>query len=126
MFYGTTAIYGLQSPLNSTLGTAHSVTLTGLTASTTYHYKVQSQSPQGGTATSGDMTFTTAAVGTEPTARLQILGKQTEVSGVTNGSIVTPAIAPGRIHGRISRERDGFGDSPPPRAEPAFSLKTAA
>jgi purple acid phosphatase-like protein len=38
--YGTTTSYGSMSALNSTLVTSHSVNLTGLTAATTYHYRV--------------------------------------------------------------------------------------
>src|SRR5439155_9261119 len=48
-------------PLDSRLLTAHSVTLSGLTPSTTYHYRVLSTDAAGNPATSGDFTFTTAA-----------------------------------------------------------------
>ena len=57
--YGTTTAYASTSPLNSTLTTSHSVTLTGLTKSTVYHYRVISINAQGGQTTSGDLTFTT-------------------------------------------------------------------
>ncbi|MBI3804680.1 MAG: hypothetical protein HY282_13060 [Nitrospirae bacterium] len=59
--YGTTTGYGALSPLNSTLSTSHSRTLSGLTASTLYHYRVISKDAAGNVATSGDNTFTTAA-----------------------------------------------------------------
>ncbi len=52
--YGTTTAYGSSSVLNSTQVTFHSVTVTGLAATTTYHYRVHS-----GTSVSGDFTFTT-------------------------------------------------------------------
>ncbi|MBI3804989.1 MAG: fibronectin type III domain-containing protein [Nitrospirae bacterium] len=58
--YGATATYGLLSTLNSTLATSHSVALTGLSASTVYHYRVISRDGAGNIATSGDNTFTTA------------------------------------------------------------------
>lgn len=54
--YGADSAYGTDSPLDTTQVTSHSVTLTGLTAATTYHYAVAS----GGT-TSPDGTFTTVA-----------------------------------------------------------------
>jgi hypothetical protein len=100
--YGTTAGYGSQSALNSTLVTSHSATLTGLAASTMYHYQVQSQTAQGGAATSADMTFTTAAAATQSTPLLQIQGSETEVSGVTNGSVVTPSIGPAGFTGAVA------------------------
>ena len=40
--YGTTASYGNSTALNSSMVTAHTVVLTGLSVSTTYHYRVKS------------------------------------------------------------------------------------
>jgi hypothetical protein len=104
--YGTTTSYGSLSALNSTLATAHSVTLTGLTASTTYHYQAQSQAAQGAVATSVDMTFVTAAAPAGPTL-LQLMGNQTEVSGVTNGSVVTPSVGPAGFTGSVIAKGTG-------------------
>ena len=61
MNYGTTTVYGSSSPLNSTLVTTHSVSLTGLSASTTYHYQVRSTDQGGSTSLLGDFTFATIA-----------------------------------------------------------------
>lgn len=58
--YGTTVSYG-SSTTSATLVTSHSVTLTGLTAGTTYHYKVTSTGNS--TAVSSDQTFSTSASG---------------------------------------------------------------
>jgi phosphodiesterase/alkaline phosphatase D-like protein len=41
--YGTTTAYGLQTADTSS-GTSHSRTLSGLTANTTYHYRVRADS----------------------------------------------------------------------------------
>src|ERR1019366_931439 len=82
--YGITSSYGSQSALNATLVTSHTVTLTGLAASTTYHYQVQSQAAQGGLATSADNTFTTAAAAVGPQPLLQLHLDASEVSGGTN------------------------------------------
>ena len=60
MDYGTTTAYGTSTPLNGTLTTSHSVALTGLLASTLYHYRVKSKDAGGNPATSGDFTFTSA------------------------------------------------------------------
>jgi len=58
--YGTTAAYGTSSPLNSTAVTSHSVTLSGLAASTTYHFRVDSGNANG-LSQSADSTFATTA-----------------------------------------------------------------
>jgi phosphodiesterase/alkaline phosphatase D-like protein len=59
--YGLTAGYGSSTPLNTSLVTSHSVAVSGLTASTTYHYRVKSKDAAGNLATGQDYTFTTAA-----------------------------------------------------------------
>jgi len=63
--YGTTSAYGIASSSDS-LVTSHSVTLTGLSVSTQYHFQVGSQSGAGLVSTSSDGTFTTAAAITPP------------------------------------------------------------
>ena len=114
--YGTTGGYGSLSALNATLATSHSVTLTGLAASTTYYYQVQSQAAQGGVAMSGGFTFTTAAALVGPQPLLQMHLDQTEVSGMTNGSVVTPSIAPAGFTGGVVR-MERFGEFQPPRRQ---------
>jgi hypothetical protein len=57
------SIYTLSSALNTTMTTSHSVPLSGLTASTLYHYAVKSKDSLGNLTTSSDATFTTAAGG---------------------------------------------------------------
>ncbi len=64
-----------------------------------YHYQVLSQDAQSNQAASGDNTFTTSAAGTQTV--LQIQGNASEVSGVTNGSTVTPATAPSGFTGTV-------------------------
>lgn len=58
VFYGTSSAYGSSSALNPTATTSHSVTITGLSEATLYHFNVASTNA-GGTATSSDMVFTT-------------------------------------------------------------------
>ncbi len=58
--YGTTTAYGSNSPLNATLVISHSRDLSGLSPSTTYHYRVMSTDAAGNQALSGDNTFTTS------------------------------------------------------------------
>jgi peptidoglycan/xylan/chitin deacetylase (PgdA/CDA1 family) len=64
--YGTTTSYGSTTGLDSALVTSHSAALSGLTADTTYHYRVISRDAAGNQAASGDYTFTTAASDTTP------------------------------------------------------------
>jgi parallel beta-helix repeat protein len=59
--YGTSTAYGASTSLNATDVTSHSATLSGLSASTLYHYRVKSRDAAGNLATSGDFTFTTSA-----------------------------------------------------------------
>lgn len=57
--YGTTTAYGSMSVLNTSLVMSHGVALTGLSASTMYHFRVWSKDAANNTATSSDITFTT-------------------------------------------------------------------
>lgn len=66
--YGSTSSYGSLSALATSLVTAHSVTVTSLTASTTYHYEVMSRDSAGNLSSSADLTFTTAAAAAAPSA----------------------------------------------------------
>ncbi len=59
--YGLTTAYGSNTTLDTSLVTSHSVTLSGLTANTVYHYKVASKDAAGNSASSPDQTFTTQA-----------------------------------------------------------------
>jgi len=57
--YGLTTSYGTNAS-NASMVTSHSVSLTGLSTNTLYHYRVNSTDASSNTATSGDFTFTTA------------------------------------------------------------------
>jgi len=59
--YGTTISYGSATTLNASMVTSHSASISGLSASTTYHYRVKSKDAAGNLATSADGTFTTLA-----------------------------------------------------------------
>ncbi|CAG0951391.1 MAG: hypothetical protein OIN86_08545 [Candidatus Methanoperedens sp.] len=62
--YGTTTSYGTSTTLNTNLVTSHSQSLSGLTASTLYHYRLKSKDAAGNLAISGDNTFTTSTTST--------------------------------------------------------------
>ena len=57
--YGTTNTYGSTTPIDESLTTSHSTTLTGLAPNTTYHFKVTSKDASGNEVASQDQTFTT-------------------------------------------------------------------
>ena len=67
VLYGTTPLLGSSSAADSTLTTAHSVSLASLSASTPYYYAVRSSDASGNPSTSPALTFSTLA-STGPTA----------------------------------------------------------
>src|SRR6266852_9333905 len=58
--YGTTANYGSSTATNSAMVTSHQVALTSLTAGTLYHFRARSTDTSSSSASSPDMTFSTA------------------------------------------------------------------
>lgn len=70
--FGPTTAYG-SSSTNSAAVTSHSLSASGLTASTLYHYRVHSTDAAGNHAQSSDGTFTTDAAG-EPVAQGHVSG----------------------------------------------------
>jgi hypothetical protein len=99
--YGTTNSYGSTTTMNNSLVTSHSVNLSGLNPSTTYYYEVISQNSSGSSSTSGGFMFTTTAQTSGPQTTLLLHADASEVTGVTNGSVVTPAIAPAGFTGSV-------------------------
>ena len=59
--YGTTSAYGSSTALNSSLVTSHSIALSSLAPSITYHYRVRSSDGPGNQATLADFTVITPA-----------------------------------------------------------------
>ena len=57
--YGRTSGYGSTTALNSSQVTNHSVTISGLSRWTLYHYRMKSRDAAGNLAVSSDMTFAT-------------------------------------------------------------------
>lgn len=84
--YGTTTAYGATTTRNTNLSLFHSVTVTGLTAGTTYHFQVMSRDASGNLKTSSDGTFTTTSV---PDTASPTLG----ASSVSNVSSTTATVA---------------------------------
>ena len=86
--YGTTTDYGLEQK-TTTYVTFHSLTLTDLSASTTYHYQIKSQDSAGNIGSYTDQTFTTLAEVVveipivKPIAEMTIAELQAEISRIT-------------------------------------------
>jgi hypothetical protein len=59
--YGTTSSYGNSTTLNASMVTSHSQSLSALTASTTYYFRVKSKDAAGNQAISSGYSFTTSA-----------------------------------------------------------------
>ncbi|MCX8173466.1 MAG: fibronectin type III domain-containing protein [Thermoplasmata archaeon] len=80
--YGTDTSYG-ESADGPDGVTFHTVVLTGLTPSTTYHFRVSSKDASGNTAESDDYTFTTTQADTTPPVISNVA-----VSGITMTSAI--------------------------------------
>ncbi len=59
--YGLTTAYGNATPVDPEMGLSHSVALAGLSANTTYHFRVKSKDAAGNRGVSGNFTFRTQA-----------------------------------------------------------------
>ncbi|MDX1980677.1 MAG: Ig-like domain-containing protein, partial [Bryobacteraceae bacterium] len=105
--YGLTSAYGSLTPLDTAMVTSHSIVISGLSPSTTYHYQVISKDAQGITGVSGNLTFTTGGAAGGGGGTLMIKGDATEVSGTTNGSLVTPNLAPSGFTGTVVSKGSG-------------------
>jgi hypothetical protein len=64
--YGTSLAYGKSGAADSALVTNHSQVIGGLTANTTYHYRVHSSDAMGHASVSDDNVFTTAPLPSAP------------------------------------------------------------
>jgi hypothetical protein len=81
--YGTTTSYGSSSSLNSSMVMTHSMSLSALSAGTTYHYRVISSDASGNQGVSGDYSFTTSTSDETPLTISNVSS-----SGITASSAV--------------------------------------
>ena len=93
--YGTTSGYGHSTAMrpagSGTSSTLVSQSLSGLTARTTYHYRVVAVSA-GGTVVGGDLTFTTAKT-PAPTASTGMASAVSTTTATLNGSVNPHGVA---------------------------------
>lgn len=106
--YGTTTDYG-YSVYNPTLVSEHSIYLTGLSSSTTYHYRVTSVTAGGTQAVSDDYAFRTCPPPTPPptyqTLRIDVLGEVTTVKVSSSGRLLE-ALSITDPSGKVTLELD--------------------
>lgn len=90
--YGTTTAYG-SSSTSSSMVRAHDVTISSLTASTTYHYQICSTDGTGLMSCTADSTFTTPSSGNN----IALVGSQTFHGGEGNNSSTVVVSTPGNV-----------------------------
>ncbi len=105
--YGLTTSYGSSSTLASALGANHSVTLSGLSAGTSYHFRVKSRDAAGNLAISADQSFMTAAANTPPPPSAATRG--TCVLSVGNCTVATTAIGVNSLVLLTAQDTDSAG-----------------
>lgn len=84
--YGLTDAYELGEVTAADFATAHSLSISGLTAGTTYHFRVTSADSSGNAATSDDDTFITSA---PPDATAPIISNIRVINITENSATVT-------------------------------------
>ena len=111
--YGTTTAYGTQTPtqgpVGGNAGKSANADVTGLTPSTTYHFRVVAVN-SAGTSVGNDMTFTTLATGGGPGAQNAVTIGATPTT-VTFGRATTIAgqvTGPGNTGVQVTLEEDPF------------------
>lgn len=89
--YGTASSYG-STVSDTTLGTSHSATLSGLSSSTQYHYLVTSTDQSSNSASLTDKTFTTSASGETRTVTTTVTSTVTNTVREVYKDVILPSI----------------------------------
>jgi len=115
--YGTDTNYGEVSSLDSNLSTNHCIVLTGLSANTTYHFRVISQDESGNTGISDDYTFTTLPDHSNGYTCIWIEAE----NGIINSpmQIETDSLA---CNGKYITTPEGTGNTTNPSAEAIYNV----
>ncbi|MFC1999232.1 fibronectin type III domain-containing protein [Chloroflexota bacterium] len=108
--YGLTATYGLISALYTAEVTGHTITLTGLTPGTTYHYRVKSDG-----AVSVDYSFTTQDDTVDPTISAvasSVIGPSTAIVSWRTNELATSQV----VYSTTSHAGESYPDGAAARA----------
>jgi len=106
--YGTTASYGTSTPTNSSLVMSHQMAVAGLSAGTLYHFRVRSTDAGNVSASSADMTFSTAGDTTPPTVSITAPAANATISGVTTVSAnATDNVAVASVQFKVDNANTG-------------------
>lgn len=89
MLYGASSSYGSEK-LGTTYVSSHSVSLTGLSASTVYHYQIKTKDSTGNIGNSSDYTFTTLVSGDLPTTTTPTTDTTATTTVATTTTPATP------------------------------------
>ncbi len=81
--YGTSTTYTIETGFSSAFSSAFTQVLSGLTASTTYHFRITAKDAAGNIASTGDVVFTTSSVPPPADTTAPI------ISGISVGSIAS-------------------------------------
>ncbi|MEK7192336.1 MAG: fibronectin type III domain-containing protein, partial [Patescibacteria group bacterium] len=87
--YGLNNLLGNLTTLNTSLVTSHSITLTGLNAGTTYHYRIKSKDAAGYFANAIDYTFTTTGSAPVDDYTRPIISSVTATDITNSGATIT-------------------------------------
>jgi hypothetical protein len=126
--FGTSTAYGRTSPLDPSLVTVHSRSLTGLDSDTIHHYRVRSRDAMGNLAISGDFTFQTLPdldTGS-PTVSMTAPSAGATVSGsVTLSATATDDVGVAGVQFRLDGAALGAEDTAAPYLLPWNSTSAA-
>ena len=85
--YGTTNAYGFETPLETDFTLSHTAAVSGLSANTTYHYRIHSRDSSGNVMVTPDNTFMT----NPPAGTISSVPTTTATVPQTTTSVATPA-----------------------------------
>jgi peptidoglycan hydrolase-like protein with peptidoglycan-binding domain len=102
--YGSTISYGSASS-SAAFVTSHTMTLTGLTASTTYHFQIQSVDSQGNTATSSDQIIATPFLSM---GVVDMTSSNSSIIPAGGDPTIVDAFAPGWLDTNITFPASGY------------------
>ncbi|HEY6945386.1 MAG TPA: hypothetical protein VI431_09630, partial [Candidatus Acidoferrum sp.] len=119
--YGTTTSYGSNTPVDPTMVTSHQVTVSGLSAGTTYYFQVQSTDSKNNNGKSGGHKFATVGVSISGTITPSKGGGGATVTLSGTSSVTTTANGSG-VYSFTGLASGSYGVKP---SNPGYSFTPA-